>query len=206
MFRFLSLVLLFALTACQTQQGKRDGAPAWPYPTPPGPGGYEAPSRLPSGTPLPDTGTGTPSAIPSQDETQVAMAPIKPLPNVPKTAEEISSPPAMSLIRQARIARAAGKAEQAQANLERALKIEPRNVFAWSALAATYLDQKNYEQAASVAKKSNSLARGNIYVELDNYRVLYEARQALGDAAGALSAQARAEEIAAWIAAATPTP
>ena len=30
--------------------------------------------------------------------------------------------------------------------------------------AQTHLDQKNYDQAASVAAKSNSLARGNVYV------------------------------------------
>ena len=91
--------------------------------------------------------------------------------------------------------RAAGQPQQAQATLERALRIEPRNYFVWSALAQTHLDQKNYEQAASVAAKSNSLARGNLYVELENWKTIRAARVATGNASGAEQAQARIDSI-----------
>lgn len=196
---FLLLLTLTALAACQTQKGRHDGV--WPYPEPPGPGG---PYTNPDGTPVPLPGAeGQPA--PAAGDSQVAMINTsRPLPNVPKSAEEISKPPVLALIRQARQARSSGRPDQAQAYLERALRIDQRDYFAWSALAATYLDQKNYEQAVSVAQKSNSLARGNIYVELDNYRVMQLAREAQGDPGGALQAQARADEIQNWIQSATP--
>ena len=79
--------------------------------------------------------------------------------------------------------------------LERAQRIEPRNYFVWSSLARVYLDKKDYDNAESVALKSNSLARGNIYVELENWKIIAAARQAQGDAIGALQAQSKADEI-----------
>lgn len=189
-----TLLLLFAvsLAACQTARGTRDGS-AWPYP--------EQPGASSPGAPLPNPGQ--PSSIPPQTTANIPPE-MRPLPSFPRTAEEISGAPVASLIRQAREARGAGKPEQAQSTLERALRIEPRNYFAWSALAATYLDQKNYEQAVSVAGKSNSLARGNIYVELENYRVMQQAREALGDAAGAMQAQIKADDIQRWLEQAQP--
>ena len=196
---FILLLTLTTLSACQTQKGRRDGV--WPYPEPPG-GSTGGGPYTADGEPVPLPPQSPPSAGGDQ---QLAMV-NRPLPNVPKSAEEISKPPVLALIRQARQARSSGRPDQAQANLERALRIDQRDYFAWSALAATYLDQKNYEQAISVAQKSNSLARGNIYVELDNYRVMQLAREALGDPGGALQAQARADEIQNWISSATSAP
>ncbi|MGH8505276.1 MAG: hypothetical protein ACRETM_04845, partial [Stenotrophobium sp.] len=77
--------------------------------------------------------------------------------------------------------------------LGRALRIEPRNYFVWSALASTYLDQKDYGQAENVAMKSNSLARGNIYVDVQNWATIRDARAAAGNVNGAAQAQAQVE-------------
>lgn len=179
----LSLIVL-SITACETTRGTRERV--WPYPESPMPG---QPAGHPQSIP------GQPSAIPPQGPQAVSPPEVKPLPAYPKAAQEISGGAVLSLLKQAREARDAGKPDQAQSALERALRIEPRNYFVWSALAGSYLDQKNYEQAITVAQKSNSLARGNVYVELENYRVIAAARDASGDAAGALQAQARADEI-----------
>ena len=74
----------------------------------------------------------------------------------------------------------------------------------WSALGQSYLAQKNYSQAESVAQKSNVLARGNVWVELENWRTIAAARAASGNAIGALQAQARVDELTQWLGAAAP--
>jgi tetratricopeptide (TPR) repeat protein len=194
MLRVFVLCLVFALAACQSapKQSPGDTPYAWPYPEKPV-AADPVPSDDPEAPPA-TAGLGSDNDFGNPAEL-IALAPPAMLPEYPRTAEEISGPAVAALIRQAREARAAGQTGQAQGKLERALKIEPRNYFAWSALAGCYLDQRDYEQAISVAGKSNSLARGNIFVELENYRVVQRARAALGDAAGALRAQARADEI-----------
>jgi tetratricopeptide (TPR) repeat protein len=113
----------------------------------------------------------------------------------PPTAADISGAAVTSLMRQARVALDGGRPEQAAAALERALRIEPRNYFVWAMLGQTYLAQQNYEQADSVAAKSNALARGNGYAELQNWRTIAEARSAMGDAAGAGAAAQRVREL-----------
>lgn len=195
----LALFFALVLSACSTSVGKREpDAPVynWPYPNKSAGSQPEEEGGAPR-----TSGLGSES---SEAPNVIASLPSQPLPDFPRSADQVSGSAVASLIRQAQAARAARQPEQAQAKLERALKIEPRNYFAWSALAATYLDQKNYEQAISVAGKSNSLARGNIYVELDNYRVIQEARQALGESDAAFQAKARADEIQQRLQAADP--
>lgn len=113
----------------------------------------------------------------------------------PSRAEDISGAAVTSLMRQARSALDGGRPEQAAAALERALRIEPRNYFVWAMLGQTYLAQRNYEQADSVAAKSNALARGNGLAELQNWRTIAEARSALGDSVGAAAAAQRVREL-----------
>jgi len=76
---------------------------------------------------------------------------------------------------------AAGRMEAAGANLERALRIEPRNPVLWQELAQVRLDQRQYRQAENLAAKSNSLAGGNRYLEIENQRIIGEARKRQGD-------------------------
>lgn len=188
--RSLSFALLtLFLSACETTRGTREGA--WPYPTPPSAPAPGAPVEYPA-----QPSTSDPAAPADQPQPEpVYVPPPRVLPSYPKTAEAISGAAVVSLLKQSRAARDLGEPVKAQAALERALRIEPRNYFIWSALAGTYLEQKNYPQAATVAQKSNSLARGNVYAEMENYRVIALAREAQGDAAGALQAQARVDEI-----------
>lgn len=113
----------------------------------------------------------------------------------PRSAADVSGPAALSLLDQSREAAAAGRADQALSALERAVRIEPRNAFLWQALAANYGGQGLYDQAENVAQRSNSLARGNPYIELENWRVIARARQGKGDAEGARAAAERAAEL-----------
>ena len=176
--RLGALMLLVALlNACASTIGERQtNAPVI---------GVVIPPPTPPEQPLPST----PELLPIEP-----AAPAPP-PNFPRSAEQISGQAVVSLMRKANTARAAGQYELAASELERAQRIEPRNYFVWSALAKVYLEQEQYDQAVSVAGKSNSLARGNVYVEVENWKTIATARRAQGDSIGALQAQARIEEI-----------
>ncbi|MDB5967661.1 MAG: hypothetical protein JWQ90_111 [Hydrocarboniphaga sp.] len=178
----LSVFLVLLVAGCASSGGQRESS--WPDDV-----GHTIPAPAPP-PPAPR------QPVPVTPDPSLAMIPPpKALPTYPKAAEEISSQAVVSLMKQARTARAAGQYDQASGALERAQRIEPRNYFVWSSLARVYLDKKDYDNAESVALKSNSLARGNIYVELENWKVITEARQAQGDAIGALQAQSKVDEI-----------
>lgn len=117
------------------------------------------------------------------------------LASFPRNPEEISGPAVLALLNQARADLDAGRAEQAMAKLERARRYEPRNPFIWQRLAGTQLQRMQMDQAETMAQRSNSLARGNPYIEIGNWRVIAAARAAQGDAEGAEQAQQRVEAL-----------
>jgi predicted Zn-dependent protease len=112
-----------------------------------------------------------------------------------RSANEVSSPAVLGLLDQARTELDSGHSDQSVATLERALRIEPRNPFLWQALADAHLRQNLPDQAETVAQRSNSLASGNPYLEMENWRLIASAREARGDTAGAQQAQARMVEV-----------
>ena len=93
-----------------------------------------------------------------------------------------------SLVTTARADAAAGRLVQAAASLERALRIEPRNPHLWQELARVRLRQGDYAQVESVAARSNSWAGGDSRLRAENWRLIAQAREARGDAAGARAA------------------
>jgi predicted Zn-dependent protease len=93
----------------------------------------------------------------------------------------------------ARADTAAGRLANAAASLERALRIEPRNPRLWQELARVRLKQSDYAQAESTAARSNSWARGDNALRAENWRLIAQAREARGDAAGARAALEAAE-------------
>ena len=179
--RLAALVMLAALLgACASSTGTREST--WPDSPAPAEGQGGVPEPMPT--------------LPPLVEPPLPIEPAKPpVPDAPKTAESISGQAVVSLMRKASDARAQGQLDLAASQLERAQRIEPRNYFVWSALAKVYLDQQQYDQAISVAGKSNSLARGNPYVELENWKTIARAMEAKGDSIGALQARSRADEI-----------
>ena len=88
----------------------------------------------------------------------------------------------------ARADAAAGRLTNAAASLERALRIEPRNPRLWQELARVRLKQGEYAQAESTAARSNSWAGGDNRLRAENWRLIAQAREARGDAAGARAA------------------
>jgi len=89
-----------------------------------------------------------------------------------------------------------GQREAAGASLERALRIEPRNPWLWLELAQVRLAQGQYEQAITLAAKSNSFAGHQSRVQAANWQVIGKARDAQGDSAGAEKAFKLAAEFA----------
>ena len=79
----------------------------------------------------------------------------------------------------------------AAATLERALRIEPNNPMVWNRLAAVRLDQGRPKQAEALAMKSNALAAARPTLWPENWRIIAQARGALGDTQGAAEAEAK---------------
>ena len=78
----------------------------------------------------------------------------------------------------ARADAAAGRLPNAAAALERALRIEPRNPRLWQELARVRLKQGEFEQAESMAARSNSWAGNDSALRAENARIIEEARAA----------------------------
>ena len=102
----------------------------------------------------------------------------------------------VALLDQAQTDNGAGHREAAGSSLERALRIEPRNPWLWHQLAQLRLDQGQYEQAITLARKSNSFAGHQSDVQAANWQLIGQARVALGDPAGAQDAFKRAADAA----------
>jgi Flp pilus assembly protein TadD len=103
-------------------------------------------------------------------------------------APQESAAPVAALISQAREAQRTGRLEQAAANVERALRIDPSDALAWQLLAAIRLAQGEAGQAEVVAARSNDLAAGDRALQRDNWLIIAEARRLQGDAEGAQAA------------------
>lgn len=147
-------------------------------------------------TPAPD-GLPHPEDVPSEPPTLPKPSPYgyRDEGGYARTAEEVSGPAVINLLDRARTDLAAGRVEQAAASLETALQIEKRNPFVWQQLARVHLKRLQPEDAEIVAQRSNSFARGNPYIEVENWRLIAAARSALGDRAGAERAREKVAEL-----------
>lgn len=110
----------------------------------------------------------------------------------PRTAEEASGPAVVALLDRAGEQSSAGNYDLAASSLERALDVEPRNPFIYHRLAALRLEQGQAGQAEALARKSNSLAVRNPYLQARNWKLIAKSRSMRGDSVGASSADSRA--------------
>lgn len=171
--------LLMLLSACVPEQGVR------------------GPTR--EAQPLPPVVVPPPPVVPvpPSPETQPPQrAPVAPPGGYPRSLKDSNAGPGvLALVRQSQDSRANGRYDAAVGQIERALRIEPRNPFIWQALAEAHLLAGHPDQAESAARKSTSLGRGNPYLEAGNWRLIAGARVKRGDGAGARLASQRADEI-----------
>jgi len=117
---------------------------------------------------------------------------------VPRTgvqadADSASLPAVESLLDSAQIARASGRHDDAAADLERALRLQPENAYLWHELAAVRREQGEWTQAISLAQRSNGFAEKDL--QKANWRLIAQCRRAMGDEAGALEAEERADGL-----------
>ena len=165
----VAAVLALSLAGCAVPPGTRESYPP-----------RERPATLPTEPPV------APKPSPYGYREDAGYA---------RSAEEVSGPAVVKLLHQARGELLAGRAEQAVAALETALEIERRNPFVWQQLAQTHLKRNQLDDAEIVAQRSNSFARSNPWIEIENWRVIAAARQARGDTAGADQAREKVNEL-----------
>lgn len=126
-----------------------------------------------------------PSPQPSPPSAPIAEPP-------PAEISRQGNPAVVALLDSAANYVSSGELEKAAASLERALRIEPKNASIWHDLGQIRLHQRQYEQAESLASKSNSLAGNNNTLRARNWRLIAVSRRAMGNAAGADAAEAQA--------------
>lgn len=138
-------------------------------------------------------------------EAVVVVDPVEPVPTpLPAPAEEEQPPPAvppepaptasaaLALAAQSEQSLAAGDLRLAGLQLERALRIAPRDPQLWSRLAQVRLQQGDDQQAERMAERSLQLGTANRTLTLANWRIIATARERMGDTEGARRAH---EEI-----------
>jgi hypothetical protein len=96
-----------------------------------------------------------------------------------------TAPAALALAAQSEQARAEGNLRLAGLQLERALRIAPRDAVLWNRLAQVRLEQQEFQQAERMAERSLQLGAGDRELSLSNWRIIARAREAVGDTEGA---------------------
>jgi len=177
-----------------------------------------APGTLPEPQPVVPRAPRTappPVSAPAPAETAVAMTTPPPAPApapAPRPAQPAPAPRPPADLPPAEISREGNQAvaalldsadkyvksnqlDKAGAALERALRVEPRNAGIWHDLAQIRLHQGQYQQAESLASKSNNLSSSNRALQSRNWKVIAAARKAGGNARGAEEAEAQASQL-----------
>ena len=101
----------------------------------------------------------------------------------------------LALLESAEKASQTGRDDLAAAAIERALSLEPKNALLWTRLAGIRLQQQDWQQAYVLAGKSNSLARGDRRILVQNWRIIEQARIGTGDTVGAQAARKRVDQL-----------
>lgn len=137
-----------------------------------------------------------PPSPPASQAPQAPLPPAQPLPRPqppasaiirpgpPPSAPPVSATPAPpaqptatgSLVALADRQAAAGDYASAAAQLERALRIRPQDPLLWQKLAWLRLQNGDFDQAATLASRSDSLAGNNAAVREQNRRIVELAR------------------------------
>jgi predicted Zn-dependent protease len=96
---------------------------------------------------------------------------IEPIRQAPKETDTIAT----DFSRQAEKQMSQGRPDLAVATLERGMRAAPKSAMLWSQLAEIKLEQKQYQQARSLAAKSNSLAGSDTTIIQRNHWIIEEA-------------------------------
>lgn len=147
-------------------------------------------SRLPDPSP-PSEDIATETAPPPAPDVAIARPPPSSVLPPPSSSNRSVS----MLLGAAQKQQANGDFDAAVATLERAVRIDSRNALAWHQLANLRYKQKNWEQAAQLALKSNSFAGTDKGLQARNWRLIADAKNIQGDNRAAATARQRANEL-----------
>lgn len=112
----------------------------------------------------------------------------------PLSAEVPMSPVVQRLLSTAGDQRRVRNWVGAASSLERALRLEPRNGQLWSRLAQIRFDQQLWKNAIQLAAKSNTLSAGNSNLLRQNWVLIANSYEALGDTSAANRYRAKLEQ------------
>lgn len=112
----------------------------------------------------------------------------------PLSVDKPMSPVVARLVAMAGDQRRVSNWASAASSLERALRIEPRNGRLWSWLAQVRYDQKAWQKAIQLAAKSNTLSGGNSNLLRQNWVLMANSYDALGDSVSAERYRAKLTE------------
>lgn len=197
--RLVTLVALVLLTGCAGNQTiapieDRIAKPEVPVvraprPAPPKPAPAPAPGPgLPIVKPLPDVESPAVRAVPIPESGNGVVQPSTLAP--PVSGER--APAVAGLIAKADQSSAQGQYEAARANLERAVKIAPRDAELWQRLAMVSYAQEDWTQAKALAERSNSFAAERSALAARNWTLIGNAELKLGNQSAAAVAFERA--------------
>lgn len=105
----------------------------------------------------------------------------------------LQNPAVQELLADASVAESAGDYQQAEALLERGLRVQPRDPELLQRMAEIKLEQRQYEQALSFAVRSFDVGPRVGELCARNWRTISVARRYLGDRSGASEAERRVE-------------
>lgn len=152
-----------------------------------------APRTAPPPFPMePAVGAVVVDPLPEPEPPPPPAAPPEPAP-APEPAP--TAPAALALAAQSEQARAEGNLRLAGQQLERALRIAPRDAGLWNRLAQVRLEQQEFQQAERMAERSLQIGAGDRELSLSNWRIIARAREALGDTEGARRAREEVQRL-----------
>ncbi len=137
-----------------------------------------------------ETSTAPPGAV-SQPGQAAESSPVEEA----SGGETSRSRPVGELLAKAELEHSAGQLSQAEATLERAMRIAPRDPLLWQRLAEIRLEQGDAQQAETLARKSNALVTLDTSLMHRNWQIIAQARRMRGDEEGAQEAQRRARHL-----------
>lgn len=139
------------------------------------------------------SGMAEPAPVPQPSQPQPESIPV-PETTAPKRNHSAA---VETLLNQAKEQFEQNETEQAAALLERALRIEPRNSILWHNLAGVRLKQQDWQRAANLAAKSNTLAGDNKWLRVRNWVITAIACEGMGDKECTQEAKQRSKALAA---------
>lgn len=150
-----------------------------------------APPLVPEPDAGPPASGSEPAVLP---EPQLLPAPPA-APGRPGGAAPARPPAVVALLDRVDSAAATGDSGQAAAELERALRISPRDGDLWLRLARVRLQQRQWQQAETMALKCVSLPESDAATRQAAWSLIGSARAARGDHSGAAAARQREAAI-----------